>query len=211
MKIRSKRFLNLAPLCLALLSTTLLTTQPVKANDESSVQSRRESLKKGKNYDYNDYDKEWKKGYAQGYIDGQGEGASRYPDSNRYGSNSDSDPYDGYRDGYDEGYAAGWYKKHGFDKSEGEESDDPSQDSRGHQGSVESGSQQEDNGTDAKNKNSQEGEESDDPSQGDRGHQGSVESSTQQEDTDMISPIVQTVLQAVLGVLSSFLNWFEAI
>ncbi|HHS4241912.1 TPA: hypothetical protein ACTLKE_001012 [Streptococcus pyogenes] len=31
MKTKSKRFLNLAPLCLALLSTTLLTTQPVKA------------------------------------------------------------------------------------------------------------------------------------------------------------------------------------
>ncbi|VHD33555.1 Uncharacterised protein [Streptococcus pyogenes] len=31
MKTKSKRFLNLATLCLALLSTTLLTTQPVKA------------------------------------------------------------------------------------------------------------------------------------------------------------------------------------
>ncbi|EPC6810626.1 hypothetical protein ACR06F_001622 [Streptococcus pyogenes] len=31
MKTKSKRFLKLATLCLALLSTTLLTTQPVKA------------------------------------------------------------------------------------------------------------------------------------------------------------------------------------
>ncbi|HER4531690.1 TPA: hypothetical protein VKN04_000084 [Streptococcus pyogenes NGAS751] len=32
MKTRSKRFVNLATLCLALLGTTLLTTQPVKAD-----------------------------------------------------------------------------------------------------------------------------------------------------------------------------------
>ncbi|VHM38841.1 hypothetical protein [Streptococcus pyogenes] len=35
MKTRSKRFLNLATLCLALLGTTLLMAQPVKAEGES--------------------------------------------------------------------------------------------------------------------------------------------------------------------------------
>ncbi|HER9003553.1 TPA: hypothetical protein VMY21_001470 [Streptococcus pyogenes] len=39
MKTRSKRFLNLATLCLALLSTTLLTTQPVKAEVTRSNQT----------------------------------------------------------------------------------------------------------------------------------------------------------------------------
>lgn len=94
-----------------------------------------------------------------------------------------------YMDGYETGYSAGWYSTHGN-----------------------GGTRQEDSDSDTKNRNSQEGEESDNSSQGDRGRQDSVDSSSQQEeeDTDMISPVIQTVLQTVFGVFSSFLNWLEA-
>ncbi|HES6778377.1 TPA: hypothetical protein VO310_000451 [Streptococcus pyogenes] len=37
MKTKSKRFLNLATLCLALLGTTLLMTQPVKAGESGAA------------------------------------------------------------------------------------------------------------------------------------------------------------------------------
>ncbi|MGS7030194.1 hypothetical protein ACEN68_07495 [Streptococcus pyogenes] len=221
MKTKSKRFLNLATLCLALLGTTLLTTQPAEAevillpingNGSGGLNSQAKSQAE------DDLKVDWYKGHKDGLK--KGEAASKCEDLVREKIPVPQGVLDKteYWDGYETGYSEGWYNKHGLDESNDSDTDSsqnknsqeekepaaPSQDDRGHHGSVESGPQQED---DAKNKNSQEEQETDDLSQDDRGHHGSVDSRPQQEDTDIIFPIVETVIQAVLGVLSSFLSW----
>ncbi|HEQ9279490.1 TPA: hypothetical protein VJW12_000088 [Streptococcus pyogenes] len=117
MKTKSKRFLNLATLCLALLSTTLLTTQPVKAEgrqettrsiDTSSENAGvHQSLETGGDnpYDYNDARN---KGYEKGYEAGKRPGAPKEPDDD----DSIHNPYEGYSDGYIAGYYAGWHETH---------------------------------------------------------------------------------------------------
>ncbi|HEP1363124.1 TPA: hypothetical protein VB409_001769, partial [Streptococcus pyogenes] len=191
-----------------LLGTALLTTQPAEAEVILLPINGRGSNSQVKSQDEDDLKVDWYKGHKDGLE--KGEAASKREDLVREKIPVPQGVLDKteYWDGYETGYAEGWYNKHGLDESndsdtdsshknsqEGRESDAPSHDDRGHQSSVESDSQQ----------------ESDASSQGDRGHQGSVDSSSQQEDTDIISPIVETVLQAVLGVLSSFLSWLDVI
>ncbi|HEQ9810157.1 Uncharacterised protein [Streptococcus pyogenes] len=184
---KSKRFLNLATLCLALLGTALLMGQPVKVvtADTSAISDNGEAEGSEKYW--------WYQGYKEGYK--KGEKSETKEELNRRTFNQfpqgipDSDHVNKgeYMDGYETGYSAGWYSTHGN-----------------------GGTRQEDSDSDTKNRNSQEGEESDNSSQGDRGRQDSVDSSSQQEETDMISPVIQAVLQTVFGVFSSFLNWLEA-
>ncbi|HER6086432.1 hypothetical protein ACEN7M_00735 [Streptococcus pyogenes] len=136
MKTKSKRFLNLATLCLALLGTTLLTGQPVKAEggDNSLVEvsgngstdgrlpssehrvdesSESEQIKK----EAEAYQKGRDDGEEAGYQEGKKEDSPRVPlnDSPR----PSSTPYDqnptlqaeygnGYSDAYLLGYNRGW-------------------------------------------------------------------------------------------------------
>ncbi|HER5493440.1 TPA: hypothetical protein ACF9RR_000471 [Streptococcus pyogenes] len=182
MKTKSKRFLNLATLCLALLGTTLLTTQPAEAevillpingNGSGGLNSQAED----------DLKVDWYKGHKDGLK--KGEAASKREDLVREKIPVPQGVLDKteYWDGYETGYSEGWYNKHGLDESNDSDTDS------------------------SQNKNSQEEKEPAAPSQDDRGHHGSVDSRPQQEDTDIIFPIVETVIQAVLGVLSSFLSW----
>lgn len=189
MKTKSKRFLKLATLCLALLGTTLLTTQPAEAEVillPITGHGSGGSNSQAKYQAEDDLKADWYKGYNDGLKNG--EAASRLEDLVREKipvPQGVSDKTE-YWDGYETGYSEGWYKKHGVDESN----------------ASDTGSSQ--------NKNSQEEKESGDPSQDGRERQDSVDSSSQQEEMDMISPVIQAVLQTVLGVFSSFLNWLEA-
>ncbi|HES4622769.1 TPA: hypothetical protein VOP87_001755 [Streptococcus pyogenes] len=134
MKTKSKRFLNLATLCLALLGTTLLMGQPVKASEtydsdvelrdsgeistqDSDIRERylknvgmsEEDLKK----DLHKYDRGRLDGYVQGYKDGQ-KSTSRTPEnSSPYdGLEEDGEYKTGYNDGYESGYGDGWEEEH---------------------------------------------------------------------------------------------------
>ncbi|MGS7042632.1 hypothetical protein ACEN7R_04705 [Streptococcus pyogenes] len=126
MKTKSKRFLNLATLCLALLGTTLLMGQPVKAegtliqsasdgavdranSDNNSEQDniRREYMSRlglsQSDIEQYPYDKGRLEGYIVGYRDGMKSGATETP------SVSESAP-EGYNDGYTEGYSRSWHE-----------------------------------------------------------------------------------------------------
>ncbi|MEN4323278.1 hypothetical protein [Streptococcus pyogenes] len=184
MKTKSKRFLNLATLCLALLGTTLLMAHPVKAeaipttrevqqSDESTEDSdiRKQYMTMFGLTDLNGHQDRFK-GYLDGYKEGlQGSnrperGEIKVPSG--FTGIADSD----YRDGYEQGFGEGQHKRHPLET----EAEGDSQEHEGRQDSVGSSSQQEDT----------------------------------EEDTDMISPVIQTVIQTVFDVFSSFLNWLEA-
>ncbi|HHR3331808.1 TPA: hypothetical protein ACS4RZ_001388, partial [Streptococcus pyogenes] len=107
MKTKSKRFLNLATLCLALLGTTLLTTQPVKANSDTRKSHERLD-QKGEN----PYQEGKENGYSDGQRDGKKEGSSPEPPQNHNYHN----PYTDfskkylYKQAYEEWYNHGYYK-----------------------------------------------------------------------------------------------------
>ncbi|QCK24825.1 Uncharacterised protein [Streptococcus pyogenes] len=108
MKTKSKRFLNLATLCLALLGTTLLMARPVKASGGNELSSR-----SGQAITYN-YEEEFEKGKKAGYLAGKRPGAPGDPAEDpekdpKY--KPDSENYnDGYTDGYENGYSMGWHE-----------------------------------------------------------------------------------------------------
>ncbi|HHJ9876967.1 hypothetical protein [Streptococcus pyogenes] len=110
MKTKSKRFLNLATLCLALLGTTLLMEQPVKAQTSTVRSSVRGSK---------DYQRDYEEGLKAGKEAARKKSAPESP--------TGTDRYKpGYADGYSEGYYYGyceeWDKLHpngGEDSLEG--------------------------------------------------------------------------------------------
>ncbi|HHJ7453243.1 hypothetical membrane associated protein [Streptococcus pyogenes] len=125
MKTKSKRFLNLATLCLALLGTTLLTTQPVKAEatpitqevqqpDENTEDIKREYMSRyGTDLTEQDAQDRFR-GYLDGYNDGL-KGSNRsernniqVPDELKDKGNRDSE----YRDGYEGGFEVGRRKNY---------------------------------------------------------------------------------------------------
>ncbi|HES9188721.1 hypothetical protein [Streptococcus pyogenes] len=133
MKTKSKRFLNLATLCLALLGTTLLTTQPVKAegvvngtNGTLRNNEERDSIKKqyAENWEQlkDPYHKGRLDGYVNGYEDGQKLDAPHPEDmkNDHLNKQPQAIPYDykdrgnrgqytsGYGDTYMAGYHDGW-------------------------------------------------------------------------------------------------------
>ncbi|HEP2341773.1 TPA: hypothetical protein VG339_001294 [Streptococcus pyogenes] len=113
MKTKSKRFVNIATLCLALLGTTLLMEQPVKAygrQDESALQQT-------------DYDQEVDRGYREGYLAGSRPDAPKNPKRTLEYDPDSTDPHNGYNDGYGSGYSAGWRTTHGNSESQGEDTE----------------------------------------------------------------------------------------
>ncbi|HEQ2372574.1 TPA: hypothetical protein ACQOLV_000312 [Streptococcus pyogenes] len=123
MKTKSKRFLNLATLCLALLGTTLLTTEPVKAEVVMTQRSAGDS-KKPENGEQQDQDRvqdrgdnvtkeDWDRGYDDGYKKGEESNTREELDRRTFDSFPEgiSDQGD-YLDGYEGGYEAGWRKGH---------------------------------------------------------------------------------------------------
>lgn len=114
MKTKSKRFLNLATLCLALLGTTLLMARPVKA--EIVTSGHRTSDVGHTTESGGDYDDLWELGQSDGRIDGSRSDAPEMNESElqdkaiekaREGNHGD-----GYSDGYQSGYSQAWYETH---------------------------------------------------------------------------------------------------
>ncbi|HGM4715108.1 TPA: hypothetical protein ACKPTE_001746 [Streptococcus pyogenes] len=135
MKTKSKRFLNLATLCLALLSITLLTTQPVKAEviseDPSGLTNYTEeqnnpwghqnsfgfSSEKSNNWgeSVSSYDKGRVYGYNDGYKRGKEKDAPRefaepIPSPPTNGDYTDSDNIQWYEQGYKDTFKTGYYE-----------------------------------------------------------------------------------------------------
>ncbi|HHD5558264.1 TPA: hypothetical protein ACNYSN_000997 [Streptococcus pyogenes] len=135
MKTKSKRFLNLATLCLALLSTTLLMTQPVKAEviseDPSGLTNYTEeqsnpwghqnsfgfSSEKSNNWgeSVSSYDKGRVDGYNDGYKRGKEKDAPRefaepIPSPPTNGDYTDSDNIQWYKQGYKDTFKTGYYE-----------------------------------------------------------------------------------------------------
>ncbi|HEP1492995.1 TPA: hypothetical protein ACXFFL_001163 [Streptococcus pyogenes] len=122
MKTKSKRFVNLATLCLALLGTTLLMTRPVKAEVVMTQSPAEGSNSSEKNSEQQDQDKvqqrgdnkdDWDRGYNDGYKKGEESDTREELDRSAF----DSFPQDisdrgEYLDGYEGGYEAGWRKGH---------------------------------------------------------------------------------------------------
>ncbi|HGA4265000.1 hypothetical membrane associated protein [Streptococcus pyogenes] len=126
---KSKRFLNLATLCLALLGTTLLMGRPVKAEvgrtplveEVSGNGSTDGELTQGRNDEAEAYQKGRDAGEGAGYQDGKNENAPRVPEIDN--PRPSSTPYDqdpilkaeygnGYSDAYLSGYNKGWGETH---------------------------------------------------------------------------------------------------
>ncbi|HEP2451094.1 TPA: hypothetical protein VID10_000663 [Streptococcus pyogenes] len=125
MKTKSKRFLNLATLCLALLGTTLLMTCPVKAevseigHDHVTISSNGQT-DEGAAYGRG-HDDGSKFGYEAGlqssWNESEPPSSDKIPEPsvNPYESSNEQDREDykeGFRDGYPGGYVAGWRKTH---------------------------------------------------------------------------------------------------
>ncbi|MEN4375038.1 hypothetical protein R2579_03230 [Streptococcus pyogenes] len=117
MKTKSKRFLNLATLCLALLGTTLLMTQPVKAEitlakgESTSHQTAQPTSpsklflgsESGGNSTYN-YDFWHGLGYRDGYEKGEESDSPDISDIDVPDYVSDKEAYkEGYKKGFEEG------------------------------------------------------------------------------------------------------------
>ncbi|HGK7816229.1 TPA: hypothetical protein ACJ682_001151, partial [Streptococcus pyogenes] len=124
MKTKSKRFLNLATLCLALLGTTLLMTRPVKAEvvlaegtQRTAENAEDDNIKKdyltrvGLDKLEQQYDQDRFQGYLNGYKEGF-KGSTRPETSDiPIPDGFTGDPGD-YKDGYEEGFGEGKHKGH---------------------------------------------------------------------------------------------------
>ncbi|HFK5913049.1 TPA: hypothetical protein ACGYVL_000897 [Streptococcus pyogenes] len=132
MKTKSKRFLKLATLCLALLGTTLLMAHPIKAevegnSDESSLYisnndeggegddlRERYLTERDLTPDHlkDEYYQGGLDGYKAGYKDGSKSDAPRQPKDNPYEGEKGGNYKTGYNDSYGSGYHYGWEKHH---------------------------------------------------------------------------------------------------
>ncbi|HER0046204.1 TPA: hypothetical protein VIU84_000084 [Streptococcus pyogenes] len=113
MKTKSKHFLKLATLCLALLGTTLLMGRPVKAEVMKVPQEQRQANtgdSTRENSEQDPYQEGYDRGYDSGYEDGR-KGNQRpenpTPDSIPYGGDDETSYKNGYSDGYGLGYEEG--------------------------------------------------------------------------------------------------------
>ncbi|HEP1680783.1 TPA: hypothetical protein ACQOK2_001680 [Streptococcus pyogenes] len=114
MKTKSKRFLNLATLCLALLGTTLLMARPVKA--EIVTSDHRTSDVGHTTESSGNYDDVWKQGYDDGRRDGSQSDAPEMNasdlDEKAKAKARDGKHGEGYSDGYQSGYSQASYETH---------------------------------------------------------------------------------------------------
>ncbi|HEP1338634.1 TPA: hypothetical protein VB390_000507 [Streptococcus pyogenes] len=129
MKTKSKRFLNLATLCLALLGTTLLMARPVKAEvvmtqspagdsqaSEKNSEQQKDIIKKRymdqTGISSEDLEQQHEKNRFEGYFNGYNDGLSGLERPERDNIKVPSDCSDGhgdveYKDGYQGGFEEG--------------------------------------------------------------------------------------------------------
>ncbi|HEQ8384491.1 TPA: hypothetical protein ACQNTM_000901 [Streptococcus pyogenes] len=112
MKTKSKRFLNLATLCLALLGTTLLMTHPVKAEGVMTYPNGEERITESGG----EYDDLWELGQRDGRRDGSQSDAPEMNESELQDKAiekaKEGKHGEGYSDGYQTGYSQAWYETH---------------------------------------------------------------------------------------------------
>ncbi|HFG8857326.1 TPA: hypothetical protein ACGI6T_000409 [Streptococcus pyogenes] len=158
MKTKSKRFLNLATLCLALLGTTLLMTCPVKAEGPTKRdrvvedQERDDPYQKGvrdghrAGYEQGRQDRQTKKGSS----DASPTPPSKAPDpeSNPYKEEDDKRRYRlGWDTMYTSGYYQGWHQQKDYQESDygqNEEEEEDVSDTPSSQDSTEQDSTEQD-------------------------------------------------------------------
>ncbi|HFZ8985882.1 TPA: hypothetical protein ACIPTK_001741 [Streptococcus pyogenes] len=203
MKTKSKRFLNLATLSLALLGTTLLMAQPVKAEGVQIVDRDRSTEQENIKKNYmkllglseqdltGQYHKGRFEGYLDGYKNGQKPGASEYPEkTGKYDPESDN-PNDGYGDGYGQGYTDGYNDRMlNRNREETPENNSPKT-------------------SDVENHGKSQDHKEDSPVESqDHKEDSPVESPDHKEDSPVESPVSD--LLSVIGSLITFvLNWFS--
>ncbi|HES2060685.1 TPA: hypothetical protein VNR99_000640 [Streptococcus pyogenes] len=142
MKTKSKRFLNLATLCLALLGTTLLMAHPVQAE----VISKRDYMTRFGLGDLEDDSANYPsnlearyKGYLEGYE--KGLKGDDIPERPKIQVPEDVQPSDhgDYRDGYEEGFGEGQHKRDPLETEAEDDSQGGRQEGRqGHQEGADS-------------------------------------------------------------------------
>ncbi|SQG39008.1 hypothetical membrane associated protein [Streptococcus pyogenes] len=203
MKTKSKRFLNLATLCLALLGTTLLTTQPVKAEgvDNSSDQAK---------FQGTPYDLGVRNGYRKGLEDGKVAGkqtgttpeppqGSDSPETNPYTDAAQNSRYTrAYKEWYLHGYRAGWHEAHETHNQISErgtenEISDASHENEGRPGDPDASQDREHQTGDPSNREG---------ATQDRGHQ-TDESSDGEGATHG-----EEIGDIILGIVTEFVSWF---
>ncbi|HER0014966.1 TPA: hypothetical protein VIU24_001736 [Streptococcus pyogenes] len=208
MKTKSKRFLNLATLCLALLGTTLLMAQPVKAEvvltrgtqqadenaEDSDAKIKKEYLER---YGLDELEGQYYKDRFLGYLKGHKDGFKGIerpePGDIPVPNDFQGDPQD-YKDGYEEGFAEGRYKRHPL------EAGDASHENEGRQ--------EENNTPGASHENEGRQEENNTPGASHENEGRQEESSDQQE--DIFLPIVEAIVGAVLQAWTHIFNWFNS-
>ncbi|HEQ9622677.1 Uncharacterised protein [Streptococcus pyogenes] len=194
MKTKSKRFLNLATLCLALLGTTLLMEQPVKADGAGNSDKAE--------FHGTPYDLGVRDGYRKGLEDGKVAGkqtgttseppkGSDSPKTSPYTEENQKARYTrAYQEWYLHGYRAGWHETHNQISERGEE------ENKTPEASHEKEGRQEENRT----------------PEASHEKEGRQEESGSQEE-DILSPIVETVetiIEAVLEAWTYVFNWFNS-
>ncbi|HEQ4358409.1 TPA: hypothetical protein VGZ21_000215 [Streptococcus pyogenes] len=128
MKTKSKRFLNLVTLCLALLGTTLLMGRPVKAEEDSDIKkeyqesssstistdSNRQSLNRESEQDdeAEAQDAGWQKGLEAGKNSSIWKPALEFDEVPQPDVEYSDYVLQQYKEGYMAGYAYGWGETH---------------------------------------------------------------------------------------------------
>ncbi|HGH8311964.1 TPA: hypothetical protein ACJO6G_001010, partial [Streptococcus pyogenes] len=195
MKTKSKRFLNLATLCLALLGTTLLMGQPVKAKMMQKSDYMAQFWEGDDKYPA-ELEARYK-GYVAGYT--KGFEGNNMPERTNIQVPRDVQLSNDteYRDGYEQGFAEGQHERDSLGTTDGasQESEKRQERSETPEGSRESEERQERSETPEGSQRSEESQEESDDQQG-----------------DMLTPIVETIIEAVEAVLEAWayvLNWFN--
>ncbi|AIL10489.1 hypothetical membrane associated protein [Streptococcus pyogenes] len=189
MKTKSKRFLNLATLCLALLGTTLLVTQPAEA--EVILIPRNGNSSRGSKPQVKDDP------YQRGRVDGHKAGleAAKRGDGPTISLDAVPKPYDSdeqknglYRSGYTDMYRHGYYEgRHTLDGNEERGNEERGNEERGNEerGNEERGNEE--------RGNEERGNE-------ERGNEGTASNDLSVEesgDFSVIDEVVEVIYQAV--------------
>ncbi|QCK33377.1 hypothetical protein ETT68_01965 [Streptococcus pyogenes] len=198
---KSKRFLNLATLCLALLGTTLLTTQPVKANSDT-----RESHGRLDQRGEDPYEKGRRDGYSEGREAGLMKDAQPEPPSdtpkpknNPYEKKEDRQSYQaGHKSMYNHGYFSGWHATHDK-KHQADESSDREDTTQGREHQTDESFGREDT-TKGREHQTDESFGREDATH-DKEHQADESSGGEDATLDEIGDII-------LGIVAGFINWF---
>ncbi|VHE73916.1 hypothetical protein [Streptococcus pyogenes] len=225
MKTKSKRFLNLATLCLALLGTTLLTTQPAEAEvilyrpDWTSRGSDSQAKSQAKDDPYQRGREEGHKAGLEAAKKGGKSTISPGDVPKPYGSDEQKNGLykSGYTDMYRHGYSAGQHSLEGRG-NEGRGNEGRGNEGRGNEGRGNEGSGNEGRGNEGRGNEGSGNEGSGNEGSGNEGSgnegRGNEEATTDDSSVEesggssIIDEVVDIVYQAVSTIWSYLRGWF---